>query len=126
VKLQRRELGVPKEYNRKSTAKLARRPAGNIYVVEVQKTRSGNREGEATRPYRFGDFDILAVNLHPATGDWKRFAFTVGSWLLPRAPDQNLIDIMQPVTATPDDYWTDDLNRCIDWLLSDARRRLYS
>jgi hypothetical protein len=126
VKLQRRERGVPKEYNRKSTSKLTAPPPGPIYVVEVQKTRGGEKNGEKTRPYRFGDFDILAVNLHPATGDWKRFAFTVGSWLLPRPADANLIEIMQPVTAKPDEFWTDDLNRCIEWVLEGKKRRLYS
>jgi hypothetical protein len=126
VKLQRSERGAPKVYNTRSTGKLTSRPEGTIYVVEVQKTRGGNRAGEATRPYRFGDFDILAVNLHPATGDWKRFAFTVGSWLLPRAADANMIEIMQPVTATPDKFWTDDLNRCIGWFLKRRQRRLYS
>lgn len=126
VKLQRREQGVPKEYSKKSTGKLTAPPAGPIYVVEVQKTRGGEKNGEKTRPYRFGDFDVLAVNLHPATGDWKRFAFTVGSWLLPRSSDANLIEIMQPVSATPDDFWTDDLNVCIDWLTAGGERRLYS
>jgi|SRR5665213_813971 len=125
VKLQRREQGVPKEYSKKNAAKLTA-PPDPIYVVEVQKTRGGERDGEKTRPYRFGDFDILAVNLHPATGDWNRFAFTVGRWLLPRASDENLIEIMQPVSATPDDFWTGDLNECIDWLLSRRTRRLYS
>jgi hypothetical protein len=48
-----------------------------MYAVEVQKTRSGEKKGQKTRPYRFGDFDILAVNLHPTTGDWKRFVYTV-------------------------------------------------
>jgi hypothetical protein len=33
---------------------------------------------------------------------------------------------MQPVAATPDEFWTDDLNRCIEWLLEGRRRRLYS
>jgi hypothetical protein len=126
VKLQRKEKGVPMEYSAKSTAKLTARPDGPIFVVEVQKTRGGEKHGEKTRPYRFGDFDILAVNLHPVTGDWKRFAFTVGSWLLPRADDATLIETMQPVTVTPDDFWTDDLKVCIHWLFAGGPRRLYS
>jgi hypothetical protein len=79
-----------------------------------------------TRPYRFGDFDILAVNLHPATGSWERFAFTVGGWLLPRKTDPNLIEIFQPVPITPDEYWTDDLSRCIEWFQSGTQQRLYT
>jgi hypothetical protein len=125
VKLQRKERGEPKEYAARSRGSL-KCPEGKIYVVEVQKTRSGERDGEKTRPYRFGDFDILAVNLHPATGSWERFAFTVGSWLLPRAKEPNLIEIFQPVPITPDEYWTDNLSCCIDWLLAGTAKRLYS
>jgi hypothetical protein len=102
-----------------------------MYVVEVQKTRSGKKDGKNTRPYRFGDFDILAVNLHPGTGNWERFVFTVGSWLLPRAKrsdleESGLIEIFQPVPITPDEYWTDDLGRCIEWFLAGTAKRLYS
>jgi hypothetical protein len=125
VKLQRKEKGVPKEYAAKPRAAL-KCPAGIIHVVEVQKTRSGEINGEKTRPYRFGDFDILAVNLHTSTGSWERFAFTVGSWLLPRKSDATLIEIMQPVAVTSDDYWTDDLEKCIEWFRSGARKRLYT
>jgi hypothetical protein len=125
VKLQRKQRGEPKEYAARSHASL-KCPPGTIYVVEVQKTRSGEKDGEKTRPYRFGDFDILAVNLHPATGRWERFAFTVASWLLPRAKDTNLIEIFQPVPITPDEYWTDDLSHCIEWFLSGTQKQLYT
>jgi hypothetical protein len=125
VKLQRKQRGQPKEYAAHSRAVL-KCPPGTMYVVEVQKTRSGVRGGEKTRPYRFGDFDILAVNLHPATGNWQRFAFTVGSWLLPRSKEPALIEIFQPVPITPDEYWTDDLERCAGWFQSGEEKRLYS
>ncbi len=123
VKLQREERGEPKRYAARSRAALNCQP-GTIYVVEVQKTRSGERAGEKTRPYRFGDFDVLAVNLHPATGSWDRFAFTVGSWLLPRKTDPNLIQIFQPVPIAPHEYWTGDLGRCIEWFLAGTAKRL--
>ncbi|MGA3027198.1 MAG: hypothetical protein ABSF98_20760 [Bryobacteraceae bacterium] len=125
VKLQRKEKGAPKEYTHRSRASL-KCPPRTVYVVEVQKTRSGVKNGEKTRPYRFGDFDILAVNLQPATGSWERFAFTVGSWLLPRAKEPNLIEIFQPVSIVPDEYWTDDLSTCIEWFLGGTEKRLYS
>ncbi len=125
VKLQRKEKGVPKEYATKSRAAL-KCPPGTIHVVEVQKTRSGEINGQKTRPYRFGDFDILAVNLQTSTGHWERFAFTVGSWLLPRKGDAALIEIMQPVAVTPDEFWTDDLGRCIEWFIEGTEKRLYS
>jgi hypothetical protein len=116
VKLQRREKGVPKEYAKRSRGALNCSP-GTIHVVEVQKTRGGEKKGKKTRPYRYGDFDILAVNLHPSTGDWKRFLFTVGNWLLPSKNQQELIRTYQPVPDHPDEYWTDDLSRCIAWFL---------
>ncbi len=125
VKLQRKEAGIPKEYSARARASL-NCPPGPMHVVEVQKTRSGQKNGEKTRPYRFGDFDILAVNLHPSTGDWKRFVYTVGSWLLPRPQQQALIEIFQPVPTCPDEYWTDDLARCIDWFLAREQKSLYS
>jgi hypothetical protein len=125
VKLQRKERGEPKEYAARSRAAL-KCPSGKIYVVEVQKTRSGVIAGIKTRPYRFGDFDVLAVNLHTSTGHWERFAFTVASWLLPRKGDPKLIEIFQPVAVVPDDYWTDDLSRCIEWFLAGFAKRLYS
>ena len=66
VKMQRRQKGVP----------LVR---GGKFVVETQRTRTGrDPAGGATRPYRFGEFDILAVSLHPSTNDWTTFAYTVG------------------------------------------------
>jgi hypothetical protein len=101
VMLQRTQAGEP----------LVRRFFGpDTFVVEVQKTRSGTKRKtkesvspksaptapEKTRPYQFGDFDIIAVNMQPSTRDWTRFMYTVGSWLIPRAGDKKLIEIMQP------------------------------
>ena len=77
VKLQRKEKGVPKEYAMRSRAGL-NCPPGTIHVVEVQKTRSGQKKGLKTRPYRYGDFDILAVNLHPFNRGLE--PFRIHSW----------------------------------------------
>lgn len=40
-----------------------------MYVVETPRTRGGKdlTSGEDTRPYRYGEFDILAVSMHPST-----------------------------------------------------------
>jgi hypothetical protein len=131
VKLQRTERGVP----------LTRKSFGpNTFIVEVQKTRTGTRRKrkadsvssetastapERTRPYQFGDFDIIAVNMQPSTGDWARFMYTVGSWLMPRAGDKRLIEIMQPVSGTRSDVWTDDVEECIGWFLSREKRVVF-
>lgn len=133
IKLQRSEKAVPKLYYPDHYEE------GSLYVVEVQKTRGGKKrtkrllpgtatavetvdEVEETRPYRFGDFDILAVNMHPSSGDWKNFRYTVASWLLPRAEDHALIEIFQPVAAIPNEVWTDDLSVCLDWYASGEKR----
>lgn len=136
IKLQRLEKGVPKLYYPKHYEE------GSLFVVEVQKTRSGEKttieklQGSATevaatsavtvktRPYRFGDFDILAVNMHPSSGDWKNFRYTLGSWLLPRPNDNSVIEIFQPVAATPNDVWTDDIVVCLGWLEAGEKHRV--
>jgi hypothetical protein len=124
VKLQRLEKLAPKTASASLRGQL-KHPPSELFVVEVQKTRSGKSKGEDTRPYRFGDFDILAVNMHPSTQDWREFRYTVASWLLPRLESTKLIQIMQPVAATPDNYWSDSLSECLNWYKSGLRRRLY-
>lgn len=98
----------------------------DMYVVEVQKTRGGIdlQTNEDTRPYRFGEFDILAVNMHPSTRDWSRFLFTLGGWLIPRSPNKALIEIFQPVPGTPNEFWTDDLCTCLEWLAKGEKKRI--
>ncbi len=102
-------------------------PSG-MFVVETQRTRGGKdqRTGENTRPYRFGEFDILAVSLHPSTGDWSRFRYTVARWLIPMPKKKSLILKFQPVATEPNDVWTDDLLTCILWLRSGVKKTIYS
>jgi len=98
----------------------------DMYVVETQKTRGGSHPttGEGTRPYRFDEFDILAVALHPSTGDWSRFLYTVNSWLLPRSDDANLMLKFQPVPKEANENWTDSFLTSVSWLRSGLSRRL--
>jgi hypothetical protein len=124
VKLQRKEGGDPMEFPKSGREHSVKAPE-RLYCVEVQKTRSGRAGGEATRPYHFGDFDILAVSLHPSTGDWKRFVFTVGKWLIPRETNPELIEIFQPVPGASDSYWSDDLETCVHWSQARERKTLY-
>jgi hypothetical protein len=136
IKLQRLERGVPKLYYPKHHAD------GILYVVEVQKTRSGEKttvealQGSPTklkagksatiktRPYRFGDFDILAVNMHPSSRRWTDFRYTLGSWLLPRQREESLIEIFQPVPAEPNEFWTDDIQVCLGWFEQGTSKRV--
>lgn len=117
VKLQRRQKGE---------AMKARKEYPDHWVVEVQKTRGGTNRvtGEATRPYRFGEFDILAVNMHPSTGKWESFMYTVGAWLLPRKDDAKLIEIFQPMSPVRNADWTDRLEECLDWHFSGKKRTI--
>jgi hypothetical protein len=130
VKLQRTQSGAP----------LTRSFFGSdTYIVEVQKTRSGTkrkRRGtvstksaptamEKTRPYQFGDFDIIAVNMQPSTHDWARFMYTVAKWLIPRAGNKKLIEIMQPVSAQATKHWTDNVEECIQWVLSGKKNVIF-
>jgi hypothetical protein len=95
-------------------------------VVVVQKTRGGIdlQTNENTRPYRFGEFDVLAVNLHPSTRDWNRFLFTLSNWLIPRSENKALIEIFQPVSRAPNAVWTDKLETCFQWLATGEQKRI--
>jgi hypothetical protein len=111
VKMQRKERGQPKIKKGK-------------YVVETQRTRGGrdSATGLATRPYRFGEFDILAVSMHPSTNDWNTFMYSVGSWLRPRPSEPKLLEVFQPIPLQANDDWTDDLSECIQWLRSGTQK----
>lgn len=121
IKLQRRKDGRPM-----TGAEAPKRDgfSERFFVVETQKTRAGTRGGAATRPYRFGEFDILAVSLAPSTNDWSRFLYTVATWLLPDDGDDRLVHKYQPVPPEPTEDWTDDLATCIEWSRSGKVRRL--
>jgi hypothetical protein len=98
----------------------------DMYVVEVQKTRGGidPKTDENTRPYRFTEFDILAVNMHPSTRDWGMFFYTVSNWLIPRSPNTALIEIFQPVPRLPNEHWTDKLEICLERLSAGQRKMI--
>lgn len=130
VKLQRTQGGEP----------LTRRLFGpDTFIVEVQKTRSGTKRKrkeavppksaptapEKTRPYQFGDFDIIAVNMQPCAHDWTRFMYTVAAWLMPRAGDKKLVEIMQPVSANRTQVWTNSIDECIRWFLSGEKKVIF-
>ncbi|HEY2785737.1 MAG TPA: hypothetical protein VGJ05_12275 [Fimbriiglobus sp.] len=63
VKLQRSKSGMP------MTARQANKSwSKSRFVVETQKTRGGvaRNTKTKTRPYRYDEFDILAVSLYPS------------------------------------------------------------
>jgi len=107
VKMRRLEKKVPKYWGRNS----------QYYVVETQKTRSGkDKKGGSTRPYQFGEFDLIAVSLHPSSGDWTKFRYTVADWLLPRSKtgkNRKLVQVFQPVPIAPNADWCDDFETAV-------------
>lgn len=123
VKIQRSEKQKP--MIRRQGGKLYYRD--EMYVVETQRTRGGkdSQTGAATRPYQFGEFDILAVSLHPSTNDWNRFLYTVGSWLLPRLEDEKLLSVYQPLPMQPNQDWTDNFLTAVSWFRSSPGKRIY-
>lgn len=99
------------------TANQARKDFRNdMYVVETQKTRGGKDElGSDTRPYKFNEFDILAVCMQPSTGKWDDYMYSLDRWLIPDPKNSNLLLKFQPVAMSPDNDWTDSLETAIGW-----------
>jgi hypothetical protein len=108
-KMQRRTKGQP----------LIRNGKG---IVEVQRTRTGMKAGKATRPYRYGEFDVLAVCMEPSHGRWDSFMYIPERWLLPRKQDRKLIEILQTISLEPDDVWTDNFDTAVVRFRAGARR----
>jgi hypothetical protein len=121
VKLQRSKDGTPMWA---SQANQFFSP--EMYVVETQKTRRGNKRKTdlETRPYRFGEFDILVVSMYPSTQRWDSFMFTVANWLLPSLTANDEIHKFQPVSVKPSEYWTDDLGTAIGWFRSGKQQTI--
>jgi len=123
VKMQRLERHQPK-----LAKKIWQQEGKTVYVVETQKTRSGaNEAGESTRPYRFGEFDVIAVSMHPSSRDWSLFFYTVGRWLLPSGNDGALIGTFQPVPSEPDENtWTTDFTKAVQWFRDGEQKRIWA
>ena len=100
--------------------------SSEMYVVETQRTRGGKaaRTGNDTRPYRFGEFDILAVSMEAPTKNWGRFLYTASDWLLPRSEDPRLLLKFQPVSKVPNEDWTDSFEECVNWLRSGKQKQI--
>lgn len=123
VKMQRQKQQRPMlacEASKKSFSTLT-----DLFVVETQRTRGGkDKEGNATRPYKFGEFDILAVAMHPSTGNWSQFLYTVERWLIPTDGKANEVFKYQPVPKTSNKFWTSSLSEAVEWLRSGDNKKL--
>lgn len=121
VKLQRSALGSP-------VAKDGTRYGfvGEVFMTETQKTRTGtDGKDKQTRPYRYGEFDILAVSMQPSTGKWDRYMYTLGRWLM-QGRNADEMATLQPVTKLSGDFWTDDFAAAARWFRAqdDGKRML--
>lgn len=122
VKMQRRKEGKPLTADQ--VMKKRQWPQDH-WVAEVQRTRAGeDKSGESTRPYRFGEFDILAVSLGASTGKWSNFIYAPSGWLLPDLDDPRLILKYQPVAAMSNADWTSDLKTAVSRFRSGEKRRI--
>lgn len=118
VKLQRSEKGEPVK---KSGDRFGFET--DVFFVETQKTRGGNnRKGERTRPYRVGEFDIIAVSMQPSTKRWNDFMYCPTSYLIRNSG--GYIATMQPVSAECNEYWTDDFQTVVSWIRSQNQDRI--
>nr|VFJ96273.1 MAG: Helix-turn-helix domain [Candidatus Kentron sp. LFY] len=96
----------------------------SYWVVETQRTRGGKTNtGNDTRPYKFGEFDLLAVSMHPSTKNWSDFLFTVSDWLIEQPENTNQVLKFQPVPKRKDNHWTDNLLQAIDWFFSNEKKK---
>jgi hypothetical protein len=120
VKLQRMKEGRP------MTAREGnRRLSPDRHAVETHRTRRGkDAKGEDTRPYRFGEFDVLAVATEPTTRRWDSFLYTVADWLVPRPENLGQMLDIQPVAIVPDEDWTDHFETCVAWLRSGVKKTI--
>jgi hypothetical protein len=117
VKMQRQKNQRPMMAN-----EAYRHLPADTFVVEGARGKDP-QTGDDTRPYRYGDFDVLAVSMHPSTNNWDRFIFTVADWLLP-ADRHNCILKFQPVPKQPNHDWTDDFLEVVRWLRSGIKKHL--
>jgi hypothetical protein len=110
VKLQRSGRGSPVVRN---GGRFGLDP--KVFMTETQKTRTGT-DGDAnkTRPYRYGEFDILAVSMQPSTGNWDRYMYTLGRWLL-TGKQEGEMATLQPVTMESGEFWTDSFITAAQW-----------
>jgi hypothetical protein len=114
VKMQRSDKQAPSRYK------------SGMYKVEVQKTRGGvdKLTKEKTRPYRFGEFDVLVVSMHASTEKWDSFIYTVANWLIPSKTDARIIQTFQPIATACNSDWTDSLDVALGWFRSGAEKTI--
>lgn len=105
--------------------------AKQAYAAETQKSRTGkDAQGEQTRAYRDSEFDILAVCMHPSSGSWDDFQFTLTRYLRRHKKNPAWLDTLQPVPIPGESdpvvsatVWTADLAECVGWFFDPPQAR---
>lgn len=124
IKMQRKERQQPKLAFR--MRQFSRLPE-DFFVVETQRTRGGtSADGSKTRPYRYGEFDVLGVCLQPSSNNWHDFVFTLSDWLLPHKTEQGCLATYQPVCPYDNEDWTKDFLKCLEWFRRKRNKRISS
>ena len=119
VKLQRSKAGRPM-----LASEASRRYSNRMHVVETQRTRGGKVKGEETRPYRFGEFDILVVAIQPSTHDWSHFRCSVANWLVARSEDEQHLAKFQPIAINPNEDWSGSFTEAVEWFRSGIKKTI--
>lgn len=122
VKMQRSQRKVPLRADQQWRTRV--KWPSTHFIVEIQKSRKGEKKGVSTRPYRFGEFDLLAVSLGPSMGRWSAFMYTVERWLLPNPDEPTQLLTFQPVAPSDNDCWTSDFRTAVEWLRSGVTKRI--
>jgi hypothetical protein len=87
------------------------------YTVEIQRTRGGkDSTGGETRPYKFGEFDLLAVSMQASSGNWSDFMYCPAGLLKPDPKQTANIRKFQAIPQQPDTTWTNSIVEVLDRL----------
>lgn len=89
-------------------------------VVETERTRSGKtKDGESSRPYRYGEFDLLGVCMEPSHSMWESFLYIPQKYLEPHKDNIKFLNKLQSVPLTPKNNWTNNLDEAVDLFRKD-------
>jgi hypothetical protein len=92
-------------------------------VVETYRTRSGKtKEGESSRPYRYGEFDLLGVCMEPSEGTWESFLYIPQKYLECEKGNIKFLNKLQSVPLTPKDNWTASLDEAVELFRKDPSK----
>jgi hypothetical protein len=66
-------------------------------LLRCKERAPATRNGESTRPYRFNEFDLLAVSMQASTGSWHSFIYVPTKALSPKRSKPDEIETFQSV-----------------------------